>query len=169
VPPTSLPITYQQAARHLRLPDDHDQPYVNDAINDTVAHVQNEIEGSLLTQTVQATHYDIPGQKFYLPRGPVQSIVSVTANGQAIADTLYTLEGAGTYDYLYCDELLAPPVIVTYIAGYATIPLDLRRLILIQLSQFYEYRSGQSEKTLVEVANGLERIYERYRRGPKVM
>ena len=168
-PPSAQPITYQQAKLHLRLPDDHDQTYVNLCIQSAAAAVANEIDGSLLSQTVQVTHYDIPGQRFYLPRGPVQSIESVTANGSLIASGLYTLEGAGTYDYLYCDELLAPPVVITFTAGYSTIPSDLLQAVLIQLSQFYEYRSDQSEKTLASVSNGLTRLYERYRRGPRVM
>ena len=150
------------------MPDDHDQPYVNDAIADTIAAVQGEIDGSLVTQTIQVTHYDIPGQKFYLPRGPVQAITSVTANGMTIASNLYQLEGAGTYDYLYCKELLAPEVVIEYTAGYTTIPADLRRALLIQLSQFYEYRNSQSENSLTMVNNGLERIYARYRRTPQV-
>jgi uncharacterized phiE125 gp8 family phage protein len=168
-PPATQPITYQQAARHLRLPDMEDQEYVNDAIADAIDAVQNEIDGSLVTQTLAVTHFDYSAQYFYLPRGPVQSISAVTANGLTIASTLYALEAAGTYDYLYSKILLSPPIVITYVAGYTAIPNDLRRALLVQLSQFYEFRESQSPKTLTMVSNGLERIYDKRRRGPKVM
>jgi uncharacterized phiE125 gp8 family phage protein len=167
-PPASLPVTYQQAARQLRLPDDHDQPYVNDAIAAAVDYVQSEIDGSLITQTLQVTHYECPSQRFYLPRGPIQSISSVTADGLTIASSLYSAQGAGTFDYLYCRQLLAPPVVITYVAGYASIPNDLKQALLVQLAQFYEFREGQSPRSLAMVAHGLDRIYEKYRRGPRM-
>ncbi len=134
-PPTALPITYQQASRHLRLNDDTDQPYILQLIQAATDFVQNEIHASLMMQTIQASHFDIPGQYFYLPRGPVQSITSVMANGLDISSSLYSAEGSGNDDSLYCKELLAPPVIVTYVAGFSSLPNDLMHAVLVQLSQ----------------------------------
>jgi len=172
-PPLGTPITYDQFAAHARLPDTNDKDYCLLTIKDAVSFAESEIDGSLFPQTLQMTSYHRPHHGVVpLWRGPVQSIVSVTLDGNLMDSSAYDLRCNGNSDYLYFYNIsLSVPIVIQYVAGYPVdnnglchIPADLRRALLIQTSQFYEFREGQATRTLSQVQNGLQRIYDKYKR-----
>lgn len=175
--PVGLPMTYNQVYAHSRLPDTSDKDYVLMLMAGVTDFVQSEIAGSLLPQTLEATYYNLPfSRNLTLPRGPVQSIVSITANGIPQASSLYALQCSGFTDYVNFTVAAPPvPIVITYVAGYpldtngkSTMPADLRMALLIQFSQSYEFREGQNGKPLSCVDHGLARIYEKYNRTARI-
>lgn len=75
----------------------------------------------------------------FLSRMPVASITSVVADGETLATTNYEIIGSeGRLVRLYSDTPTAwsaKKVVVTYVAGYATVPEDLKLAALLAVQE----------------------------------
>lgn len=163
-PPVAQPISYEQAFNSMRLLSYDDKPTVEEIIADTVAYFEGETESSLAVQSITCTHYE-SAAKLFLPRGPVLSITSITADGVAVSAANYKLRRVGNTDYVYFDGgSVSAPVVIVYQAGYATLPADIRRALLLLVGTWYGNREVESRPIAYAVDEGFRRIVNRYRR-----
>jgi uncharacterized phiE125 gp8 family phage protein len=153
-------LTLDDVKIHLRLTDDDtEDDYLNALVASATAHAEQLMQSSLLTRSITATFYS--AENLYLPRGPVQSIMSVALDGQPVASGAYTLEGYGTavllrYNNGTIQPHAAPAVLtVTYTAGYgsdpADVPADIIAAIRAYVGLLYENREAAHDRTIKPV------------------
>jgi uncharacterized phiE125 gp8 family phage protein len=184
--PTSPPlVTFAQMQAQLRIDDDDEQQYIADLVDAATEYAEVAMDTSLLQRTITAIYYaganPVPyfngslaqtQTGLYLPRGPVQSIVSVTdKNGTPITD--YQLQGSGTYDSIKINLPWAPPLTIVYIAGYGTlespaVPSDIPMMIRMHVASWWRNRESISDRAMMAVPHNLESAYERRKRSPPI-
>lgn len=157
-PPTGALLNPESVMKHLRVDDYDSYSYIGTIIEAASAHAEELMECSLLTRTIQATFY--AHDRMYLPRGPVQNIVSVTVNGTVQDPATYSVECFGHSDLLRYNNsthqpFAAPTTLVcTYLAGYGSskdIPADILQTIRCHVGLLYENRELASERTMTPV------------------
>jgi len=175
-PPAVTPISFDEAAEHLRLDGEGERATVELFIASAVAHAEGEMQRSLIKRTLRAIS-DLGRPKRHprpihvewgLPMGPVSSIVSVDGD-----DTVPTqlIRHAGREfarlpdDYDYANDDLR----IVYHAGYgdqpADVPADIRLALLMHVAHLFRHREAATERPQHAVAHGLEAIYARHRVG----
>jgi uncharacterized phiE125 gp8 family phage protein len=164
-------LTFDQLSWHLRLdPDTAADPneidYVNDLIVAATDYAENSLSASLLTRTVTATFF--LGDKIILPRGPVQSITTVTDNGNTLSTTQFLWTRVGNTDLMAVPNGWQGPLVVVYQSGFGddptTVPGDIRQAIRVHVGTMYENRESVSDKTMVVVPHSLELFYQKRNR-----
>jgi hypothetical protein len=101
-----------------------------------------------------------------IPKGPVVSGSAVlTLNGTAIDPSLYTIGKTGHNYYLHLRNvaMATGPYVLTYQAGFATVPQLIKQGVLIHAETLYRLRGATSAQQQYDLAYGLERIYSNYR------
>jgi uncharacterized phiE125 gp8 family phage protein len=158
-PPVGLPVTPQLVSSQLILNDYDDKDYLTMLINACMQYAEDEMECSLITQTITATYY--AGEPLQLRRGPVQSIVSVT-DGNGVAVTNYTIEHYGFTDVILPTISIVAPVTVVYVAGYGSasnVPAKFQAAILTHVATLYENRESITEKPTFAAVHSLADFY----------
>lgn len=154
-------IGYAEAALHLRLADTSDQSYVEALIEDATSYAEGETESTLGTRTTTAIFFS--GEDVVLPRGPIQTISSVTdAVGRAIT---YEFRSVGNIDRLILKSDATFPLTVVYDAGHDPVPGALRRVILAHVAECYDRRTNVGEG---QPQPWIARTYAHYRRTPPI-
>ncbi len=164
-PPASEPVAYGEAKAQARIMDDAERPWIEKiAIPAARATCEQECNLSLITQTITATaydHHDAHHSVIRLPRGPVQSITSVTDFNGTVDPSQYSLERFGLNDFVKFTSDRKYPVVITYVAGYgntpASVPPHIRAMILAHVSFLYDNRGADVQPT------AIDRLYRQYR------
>jgi len=163
--PTDAVVTFGEAAAHMRLANSADQTYVTKLIAAAVDFAEDSMETSLAPRTITANFYD--GEPIILPRTPLISISSVTANEVALSfGTGYTVKHVGRAAEV---KLLSGsyPVVVVYQAGYADVTRvkpSIRQAILMHVATLYENRESITDRAKLSVPHTLEAFYRLNRR-----
>jgi uncharacterized phiE125 gp8 family phage protein len=160
--PSVLPVTYQQAADHLRLLNDSQRDYVLDLIAAATEYAETALGTSLITRNVTAIFNSL--DPLYLPRGPVQSITSITSGPTHQAVNSWSIEGYGHADLLVIQSnAWIAPLTVTFVAGFGDtadrVPADLRLAIRMHVATLFENRESVSDKAMMTVPHGLADFY----------
>ena len=187
------PISALECWRHLRLDGAFDDPPVEPVDADLIAvylaaacqHAEMFTERSIGTQTLELALDRFPAEEIALPRGPVQSIVSVSyidgdreeqsldATGYTIddyTDSAWLFRAADTYWPTTAGVVNA--VKVRYIAGYQTpdadpllqpLPPAIRASILLTLAHLYENREGVAAADLRELPLDVQALLRLFR------
>jgi len=186
-PPASEPVAVEEVKQLLRIdvPDEDDMvSAMSVAARQTV---EEHISRSLITQTWELGLPHFPREyRIRLPRGPVQSVTSVSYTDSTGTTRTMT---AGT-DYLtdvYADwaEVVLPfgkvwppivlttarPVVIKYVAGYGDNATDVPVPILLALKQmvggWYDNREdftvARSAQAVVEMPNAGRNLLANYR------
>jgi hypothetical protein len=196
-PPATEPVTLEAAKEWLRIDGADDDATITNLIGTARQAAEDYLRRSLVTQSWKLnldlgasslSHlgngvYDQPVSAIYgelprvlpLPKGPVQSITSVTTydlnNAASVfASSNYRVDASG--DRLILNHgALWPSSIrplggceIVYTAGYGTsssVPQPIRTGILIHLASLYEQR-GMCDDAMV-LPPGVEALYNRYR------
>lgn len=160
----SLPVTITQVKSQAVIEHTDDDTLLTEFIQDAVAHVEVSIWRSLVRQKKRLylnRFHDI----VYLPFGPVQSVdqmqyIDEDGNTQTVAAATYSFNDTDGYLRLAYDQswpsprLVANAVWVDYYAGYVDdsaspiateIPRDLRRAILMLVTEFDRNREARNE------------------------
>ena len=160
---TTYPISYQQAKVHLKLDDDSERDSVESLISDATAFAEADMENTLVTRQVTAVYYrDERATKYSLPMGPVVSITSV--KDKANKDVLYEQSVRGVFTFVTPTDNYDLPLTITYQAGYAVLPSDIRRALLIHVASLYISREVNVKNLGDEFLYGLRAVYNHYRR-----
>ena len=152
--PAYEPLTLAEAKLYLRVDHADDDQAILRLIQSAREMAEEYLRRSLITQDWQLDLEDGLSDRVTLPRGPVQSILSVEtrhADGtllQTISSGLYRL--AATRRELVSDVWLSERVRIQYRAGYGTaenVPAVIRQGILAHVGALYE---GGVESSLPE-------------------
>jgi len=136
-PPTTMPVTLEEAKLHLKVEGDEENGLINGLIAGAVSYLDGwtGILGRALVEQTWRQDFDMFGCTMRLVLGPVSEIVSITyrnAAGQVstVADSDYALVTDSLGPRVFWDAGYSAPgdlyeqgaVSVTYKAGYPTTP-----------------------------------------------
>lgn len=171
-PPGVEPLDLATAKNHLRVDADitADDALITSFISATRQEAEEMLWASLVTQTWTATLPGFPGWRdpVQLPRGPVQSVTSVTyldpsGASQTLSNTLYRLDRRERSDWIgLTDRQFWPAtadqpdaVTVVYIAGYGAatnVPFAICAAMLLRIGDLYRNREAQ----IIERASAVQ-------------
>lgn len=143
---------------HLRIEAVEDTPYIESLIAAATSHAEEIMECSLLTRTIEAIFF--AGERMFLPRGPVQEILSVSVDGKVQDPSTYTIESYGNNDLLRFNNSTVQPfaapttLICTYKAGFGgpnDVPPDVIQVIRCHVGLMYEQREMATDRTITPV------------------
>jgi uncharacterized phiE125 gp8 family phage protein len=180
--PTVLPITLEQAKRHLALPlsePGHD-PYIEDLIEFARDQWELDTGEAVVSSSYTQSYYCWPAAGVMLLRRPVSSITHIkyydTAGSlQTLASSNYRLAtNTPTPMVIWDDEATLPilddrpeAVVVTYIAGVASaalVPPTVRQALLVAMTHAFEHRGIVTAGSWSEVPKGYESLVRHHMR-----
>jgi uncharacterized phiE125 gp8 family phage protein len=163
-PPTSYPVTLAEAKSQARVDGGDSDNLIETYISAATAHVESVTGRAIMSQTWELVLDDF-SDAIMLPKGPVQSITSVTYYDtaealQTLASDQYTLDNVSDPAWLVRPEDATYPevadgvnnVIIRFVAGYSTVPPELKAAIMLLIAHFYDNRSTG---TFPETVNSL--------------
>lgn len=152
--PMGLPVTLDEAKRHCRVTNSASDTVLQRLVEAATTYIEEYIERSLAHQTWKLS-LDCFSDAIRLLRGPVSEITSfqyVDADGALtdVPEALYTLDTESdpawivrNSDEAWPDTLDAVNVVqVTYTAGCAPVPEDLKHAILLLVGHWFDEREG---------------------------
>jgi uncharacterized phiE125 gp8 family phage protein len=153
-------LSLADVTAHLRIADTQGQDdYLDWLVTAATSYAENVMGCSLITRTITATFYS--NENLILPRGPVQSITSVSVNGSPVDVSAYSIEQKGTttllrYNNGTIQPMAAPAtLVVIYAAGYGDAPTDVPADILAAIKCYvgllYENREVAQDRTITPV------------------
>lgn len=184
--PTSEPLTLAEAAAHLRISDSPipDADYVSALITAARNYAEGDTRRAFVSQTWDYTLKEFPSWGLYLPIQPVQSVTYVqyvkpdgttasfidtsvspnTAKFDVVTDgprayliPKYGLEWPETRDH-------GQAVTVRFVAGYSTVPEDLKHALKMLIADWYEGREASSVgQAVTQVPFAVDAILSGYR------
>lgn len=147
----TLPVDLSEVMAHLRLTDSSEASTLSAMIEAATLEIEERAGLAVLTQTIRVTTDSDAGPDIALPVGPVA--MDATATVQTLADdgTLtavasgFWLEG-GRWPVLHItDATITDRLRITYTAGTAAAPLDVRHAICDQVGLLYEARGEPAQ------------------------
>jgi uncharacterized phiE125 gp8 family phage protein len=174
-PPATYPVTLAEAKAQCRIDGNDDDTYLTALIAAATDYVQEYTGRSLVAQTWEL-HLDAFSCSIRLARGPVSSVSSVQYYDDD--DVLQTIDIAN-----YSVDLVSEPqwivpvsgyswptpatginnVLITFVAGYSTIPDAIRLAILLLIATWYDQRAGTSDKPITETPHAVAALLANYR------
>lgn len=165
-PPAYEPLTLAETKLYLRVDHTDDDAAILRIIQSAREMAEAHLRRSLITQEWQL---DIEGgveSPFYLPRGPVQQVLSVMrlrADGsvlETVSAATYRLHATATH--LVLSDTLYDRLRITYRTGYGSaeqIPATIRQGILAHVGALYEgvATGGIPEQCVALYQNDRER------------
>jgi uncharacterized phiE125 gp8 family phage protein len=154
-PPAELPVTVQEYIDHARLNGltvDRQPDLIDRKLRAATSRAEQYLRCSLLTQTLEAL-YLTDGLDcrcallMVLPRGRVQTVLSIVSDGQTLDPATYRLTA---WNVLELTTPLSQPATVQFESGYGadpqTIPEPIREGILDYATVLYETRTGDRDE-----------------------
>lgn len=155
-PPTTEPVTVEQAVEHVRLDSDDELMLIAGYIQAARDYVETRTRRALMAQTWDLVLDAWPGRCLYLPKPPLQSVTSITyvdadgVTGTVDADSYSVAAGSpgmvllvGSHTWPSVTLRQAAAVTVRFVAGYASremVPAALRQAMLLLVAEMYETR-----------------------------
>lgn len=171
----TYPVTLAEAKSQCRVDSSDDDTYLETLIAAATDHVEQYTGRAIISQTWKLT-LDAFSDSILLPKGPVQSVSSVTyydTNGdeQTLSADDYTFDGSSDPQWIVRNSDASWPttldginaVSVTFVAGYSTVPPSIRHAILLLISQWFDQRSGTSDKPFSAVPHAVDALLANYR------
>ena len=153
-PAASMPVTTAEAKLHLRVDGSDEDTLIDSYISAATAHVESYTGRALMDQTWELVLDDF-SDTMMLPKGPVQSITSITYYDenevlQTLASDQYVLDNASDPAWVVRPTDVTFPtvaegmnnVIIRFVAGYSTVPAEIVAAILIYVSHLFDNRSA---------------------------
>lgn len=153
------PVTLAEAKLYLRIDDNAEDTLIEALISSAREWAETNTNKAIVAQTVVA-YYDKPERTFELPIGNAVALTSLTNDGDAVTARLLfgnpsTVEITGDLPYPANER---QSVVITYTAGYATVPKRIKQAILILVADMYENREAQVIGQSVAENSTLERL-----------
>ena len=171
VAPDSAPLDIDDVKSHLGIAHSDDDGLIATLIDVATAYIDGPHGAgiALLTQTCRLSLDSLP-RYTDLPLGPVQSVVSITMDGQTVSPSSYYVDADRSPALLVSDApsyVLKPgSVKITYVAGYgeaSDIPADLLQVIRLLVGHLYANREATSQIEVKTVPLAVDSILNRYR------
>lgn len=164
--PAAEPVTLAEAKTYLRVTVNDDDTLIQSLIAAARQSAEEYLRRSLVTQTLKISLQGDAYAVIALPRGPVQSVTSVTA--VARDDSTAVISASGYYlsaskEQVEFDAYVsAHRVEVVYVAGYgaaSAVPDAIKQGILAHVSKLYDCR-GEGDRAMPVTSRAL---FEPYR------
>lgn len=154
-----------------RIDGDDDDADLMALAKEAVTFVEGKTLRLLFRRQVVLRLPGLPGLRdpVELPGGIVSAVSSVVADGDAITgaaafgDSPAVLVPGADWPAVTGEGY---PVVITYTAGYETVPADLALAVKLLVAHWYKYREAVTDGAPSEVPLGLESILSRYRIRP---
>lgn len=147
-PTGSEPITLAQAKSQLKIDFTTDDTLLTALITAARSQIEQYTGVSIVEREVIALCKLTGDNWFELPYGPVVGtpVVSTVSIGGSTPETITDFDIVGTDFKMVCpgDNTIEYPFLITYDAGYTTVPPDLIDAILYQVAYLYEHRGDES-------------------------
>lgn len=170
VAPTVYPVSLLEAREQLRVSDTSEDAYIQSLIYAATEMVEQMVGRPIASQT-WAMEINGASGKVHLPKAPVISVSSIAYYDRDNASQTATVSDF----YLFKDEdrawLEPKPNIswpetydradaltITFVAGYAAQPANLKHAVLLLVSNFFENRTPVSEIDMKEVPFSLRSL-----------
>lgn len=156
-----MTITLAQAKEFLRVTQTSEDTLITAFVAAAIGWVEKYVGQKFSVTTVTETLDEFPAwiDVTTRPLVEVTSVAYTDADGQAatvvdpqvVGNRIYPPEGG------WPGRKLFTPIVVTYTAGLATMPEDLRVAALLLIGEFYDKRSASAEPS--EMVESLCRAY----------
>lgn len=175
VAPASQIVELQDAKDHLRVDDMAGEDfYISGLISAASGAIEEMTGRSVVAQTWEMSLPYVAG-KVYLPKSPVQSVSTISYYDAGNASQTLTVSDY----YLFKDQdrawlepkpnvvwpttySRADAVTITFVAGYSTVPQELKQAALLLIEHWYEHRGategGAEMPYAVQSLVGLHKI-----------
>ena len=175
-PPTTWPVTLDEAKAQCRVRHDDEDGYIEGLIRSATRYVERNLSRSVAVQQWLLS-LDAFADNIELLRGPVQTVVSVEyvdVDGamQTLDDDAYTVDlGNDRQWWIVRNEAASWPSVmdainvvqITYTAGYDEAPDDIRQAILLLIGHWYSAREAAAEKPSKAVELAVDELLQSYR------
>ena len=164
VPPSTLPVTMEQARASCRVDHADDDALIGLYIRAALATAERRCNVAFEPQTLELVQNGFPWPRVRLPIGPVVSLASVsytdaTGSLQTISDAVLN------------EDWLSPAVSwpaagltrIRYVAGTGT-PDDVKVAILLMVGLYYDNRAEASATAMNSIPFGAEMILRQHHR-----
>lgn len=177
VAPASPVITLAEAKKHLRVYHNDDDADIAELVEAATASIEgpNGIGVALMSQTWRLSLDYFPRQ-IVVPLGPVSQIVGieyVREDGTTGTATSWRVDFDSQpcriwppYDESWPVSRCEPGAVkVTFTAGFAVVPSDLKAALKLIVGHLYEHREAVTPDAAKDLPMGVSSILERYRVG----
>jgi uncharacterized phiE125 gp8 family phage protein len=170
VEPAKLPVSLDEVKAHLRVVSDDEDDYITGLIRAATAMIDGPhgIGVAMVPQTYELSLSKL-WASFTIPVYPVRTVDKIEwedADGNLTESTDFRYNKRTNPCHVYHDlrgNAREGSVVVTFTAGFTTIPADLRHAVLMIVGHFYANAEATSEKKLETVPMAVETILARYR------
>lgn len=173
-PASTYPVTLAQAKAHCRVDGNDEDAYLDSLIAAATSHVESLIGRAVMAQTWEYL-LDEFDDEMLIPLGPVSSVSSVKyfdvdAAEQTLAGTYYAVDlTSDPQRVLLADEAAWPgvnggtnQVTIRFVAGYTTVPASIYHACLLLIGQWFDQRSGVSDKPISETPHAVRSLLSTY-------
>lgn len=148
-------MTLEEAKLHLKVDVADDDTLINNLIIAARQKCEEYTRRAFITQVWEVA-YDDGRQSIVLPKQPIQSIESVTLDGEVISPDSYKLISNTTlYFKISCHPVEYSGLVIRYKAGYGdtpdSVPQAIRQAILMLVAHLYENRQGEAPAANYEI------------------
>lgn len=174
-PPATTPVTLADAKAHLEYQDTDRDSMITALVAAATDYVEQWTGKALIAQTWRLT-LDAFTDSIQIPKNPVQSVTALTYYDtlgvlQTVGAGDYTADTAGNPAWLVINSNASWPAIINgvnmvridFVAGYTIIPPSFKHAILLLIGQWFDHRSGVSDKAMSEVPHAVESLLRPYR------
>lgn len=160
--PLTYPVTSTEAKLHCKVDGTDEDSLIDTYIAAATAHAESVTGRAIISQTWEVVLDDF-SDAMMLPKGPVQTITTVKYYDaaevlQTLAADQYTLDNVSDPAWLVRPDDVTYPdvadgvnnVIIRFVAGYSTVPPELKAAILLTIAHFYDNRSTGDIPEVVE-------------------
>lgn len=174
-PAASYPVSLAEAKAHCRVETTDGDGLLNGLIAAATDHVEMYTGRALIAQTWKLS-LDAFADSMVLPKGPVQSVTFVkyldTAEAeQTVPAADYTVDIASDPQRVARDSDASWPsahdgvnvVNITFVSGYSAVPPAIKQALLLLVGQWYDQRSGVSDKPISETPHAVAALLSNYR------
>lgn len=172
-PPTSYPVTLAEAKEQCRVDGSDEDAVLNRDIAAATAYVEAYTGSAIMTQTWELV-LDRFNSAMALPKGPVQSVISVKyidPDGfeQTATPESYTVDLASAPAWVVVNSAWPATmsgvnmVKVRFVAGQATADPAIKQAILLLIGDWYEARANTATGTFAEMPHAVTALLTNHR------
>ncbi len=166
---SSEPVSVSEAKSYLNIDYNTWDALIGTLISSARTKLERYTGCSFATKTLVST-FQVTASNLDIPYGPIQSITSVKSIAEdgtktALVDgTDYSITGNNFKTIRFFNGTNGG-IEIEYVAGYTTLPADLKVAILKQVAMDFEYRENVMDSSQVtELSNGAKQNAASYRR-----
>ena len=161
------PVSLAEMLLYLNVDNSYWNTLVDTLITSSRVSLERYTGCSFGTKTLVATFQKV-ADNIDIPYGPIQSITHVKSIDEGgtkttlVAGTDYLITGNNFKNIRFFG--IDTPIEIEYVAGYTSLPGDLKVAIMKQVAMDYQFRESVAEGSFSELSNSAKKLANSYRR-----